>query len=41
MLVNGDTTTEGSENFTVVLSNPVNATISGTGIGTGTITNDD
>jgi large repetitive protein len=41
VLVNGDTTTEGSENFTVVLSNPVNATTSGTGIGTGTITNDD
>jgi hypothetical protein len=41
VLVNGDTTTEGSEAFTVVLSNPVNATISGTGIGTGTITNDD
>ncbi|HZT45708.1 MAG TPA: Calx-beta domain-containing protein, partial [Gaiellaceae bacterium] len=41
VLVNGDTSTEASETFTVALSNPVNATISSTGIGTGTITNDD
>jgi urease beta subunit len=39
--VNGDTTVEASETFTVALSNPSNATISGTGVGTGTITNDD
>ena len=39
--VNGDTTVETNETFTVNLSNPSNATISGTGIGTGTITNDD
>ena len=39
--VNGDTTVEANETFTVALSNPSNATISGTGIGTGTITNDD
>ncbi|MDY3554378.1 Calx-beta domain-containing protein [Gemmata sp. JC717] len=36
----GDTTVEPDETFTVVLSNPTNATI-GTGTGTGTITNDD
>jgi large repetitive protein len=41
VLVNGDTSTETGETFTVVLSIGVNATISGTGIGTGTITNDD
>ena len=39
--VNGDTAVEPNETFTVELSNPANATISGTGIGTGTITNDD
>jgi hypothetical protein len=39
--VNGDTTVEPNETFTVVLTNPVAATLSGTGIGTGTITNDD
>ena len=39
--VNGDTTVETTETFTVNLSNPTNATIAGTGIGTGTITNDD
>jgi urease beta subunit len=39
--VNGDTTIEASETFMVNLSNPTNATVSGTGIGTGTITNDD
>ena len=39
--VNGDTTVETNETFTVNLSNPTNATIAGTGIGTGTITNDD
>ncbi|WP_305859020.1 putative Ig domain-containing protein, partial [Klebsiella pneumoniae] len=36
----GNLTPEPDENFTVVLSNPVNATI-GTGTGTGTIINDD
>lgn len=46
VLVNGDTSTEGSETFTVVLSNPVNATVAAgsgpaSGTGTGTITNDD
>ncbi|MDY3558513.1 Ig-like domain-containing protein [Gemmata sp. JC673] len=40
VLVNGDTANEADETLTVVLSNPVNATI-GTGTGTGTITNDD
>lgn len=40
--INGDTVDEGaSETFTVELSNPSAATISGTGIGTGTITDDD
>ena len=39
--VNGDTTVETSETFTVNLSNPTNATIVGTGVATGTITNDD
>ena len=39
--VSGDTTVEATETFTVNLANPSNATISGTGIGTGTITNDD
>ena len=39
--VNGDTTVETTETFTVNLINPSNATIAGTGIGTGTITNDD
>ncbi len=38
--VTGDTTVESDETFTVVLSNPTNATIA-TGTGTGTITNDD
>ncbi len=38
--VNGDTTPEATETFTVQLSSPVNATIS-SGTGTGTITNDD
>jgi hypothetical protein len=42
VLVNGDTTFEPTETFTVTLSNPTNATIaSGQGTGTGTITNDD
>ncbi|AWM37417.1 Extracellular serine protease precursor [Gemmata obscuriglobus] len=36
----GDTVIEPDETFTVVLSNPINATIA-TGTGTGTITNDD
>ena len=40
VLVNGDTTFEPNETFTVELSNPVNATISD-GSGLGTITNDD
>ena len=40
VLVNGDTTFEPDETFTVHLSNPVNATISDAD-GTGTITNDD
>ncbi len=40
VFVNGDTTYEPTENFTVNLSNPVNATISDAS-GTGTITNDD
>ncbi|MCI0682547.1 MAG: Ig-like domain-containing protein [Gemmataceae bacterium] len=38
--VNGDTTVESDETFTVSLSNPTNATIA-QGVGTGTITNDD
>jgi hypothetical protein len=38
--VNGDTTVEQDEAFTVVLSNPTNATIA-SGTGTGNITNDD
>ncbi|WP_422862063.1 Calx-beta domain-containing protein [Flagellimonas sp. W118] len=38
--VNGDTNVEGNENFTVVLSAPVNAVIND-GTGLGTITNDD
>jgi len=38
--VNGDTTTETNETFTVTLSNPVNATIAD-GQAVGTITNDD
>jgi Calx-beta domain-containing protein len=38
--VNGDTTVESDEGFTVVLSNPANGSI-GNGTGTGTITNDD
>jgi hypothetical protein len=38
--VNGDTTPEVDETFTVVLSSPTNATIS-QGTGTGTISNDD
>ena len=40
VLVNGDTTFEPNETFTVHLSNPTNATIA-TADGTGTITNDD
>src|SRR5204862_396055 len=40
VLVNGDTTFEANEAFTVHLSAPVNATI-GTADGTGTIVNDD
>jgi Calx-beta domain/Domain of unknown function (DUF4214)/WD40-like Beta Propeller Repeat len=40
VLVNGDTTNEADETFTVNLSAPTNATI-GTGTGTGTIQNDD
>jgi len=40
VIVNGDTTYEGDETFTVVLSAPVKATIA-TGTGTGTILNDD
>ena len=39
--VKGDTLNEVNETYTVNLANPTNATISGTGIGTGTITNDD
>lgn len=38
--INGDTTVEPNETFTVTLSDPVNANI-GTAQGTGTITNDD
>ena len=38
--INGDTIVEADEEFTLALSNPVNATI-GTGVATGTITNDD
>ena len=37
----GDAVIEPNETFTVNLSNATNATVSGTGIGTGTITNDD
>ena len=37
----GDAVAEPNETFTVNLSNATNATVSGTGIGTGTITNDD
>jgi Calx-beta domain-containing protein len=40
VIINGDTTYEADETFTVVLSSPVKATI-GTGTGTGTILNDD
>ncbi|HJU41709.1 MAG TPA: hypothetical protein VJ691_02805, partial [Vicinamibacterales bacterium] len=40
VVVNGDTTAEPNETFTVTLSNPVNAVI-GDGSGTGTILNDD
>ena len=40
VLVNGDTAVEPNETFTVVLSNPSNATIA-QGTGTGTIINDD
>lgn len=40
VLVSGDTTAESNETFTVNLSGPVNATISGAA-GTGTITDDD
>jgi len=38
--INGDTTVESNENFTVTLSNPTNATIAD-GTATGTITDDD
>ena len=38
--INGDTTVEPNENFTVTLSNPTNATIAD-GTATGTITDDD
>jgi len=38
--INGDTVFEANETFTIVLSNPVGATIAD-GTGTGTITNDD
>ena len=38
--VNGDTTAEGSETFTITLSNPANATLARSAA-TGTITNDD
>jgi urease beta subunit len=41
VLVNGDAAIETSETFTVALANPASATISGTGLGTGTITDDD
>ena len=40
VVVNGDTTVEGNETFTVNLSNPTNASIA-TAQGTGTIVNDD
>jgi hypothetical protein len=36
-----DTVNEPNETYTVNLSNPTNATIAGSGIGLGTITNDD
>ena len=38
LMINGDTTDEGNENFTVMRSNPTNATI---GAGTGTIVDND
>jgi len=41
VLVNGDAVCENLESFFVQLSNPQNATIIGTGRGTGFITNDD
>ena len=41
VLVKGDTAVETNETFTVNLSNPTNATIAGSGIGTETINNDD
>lgn len=41
VLVNGDTTFEGSETLTVTLSNPSAGTTIGQGTGTGTINNDD
>ena len=37
----GDPVVEANETFTANLSNATNATVSGTGVGTGTITNDD
>jgi hypothetical protein len=37
----GDPTLEANETFTANLSNAMNATVSGAGVGTGTITNDD
>ena len=41
MTVTGDGTDEPDETVTVVLSGPVNATLSSTATGTGTITDDD
>src|SRR5581483_8422445 len=41
VLVEGDTAIEGNETFTVNLSSPANATLSGTGVAIGTITDDD
>ncbi len=39
--VNGDGTQEGTETFLVQLSSPVNATLGGSSVGTGTILNED
>jgi hypothetical protein len=41
VVVNGDNIVEDNETVLITLSNPVNGGIGGTGIGTGTITNDD
>ncbi|CAN5133383.1 hypothetical protein BH11BAC6_BH11BAC6_01020 [soil metagenome] len=41
ILINGDTQVESNEKFNVVLSTPVNVSIAGSGIGIGTIKNDD